>query len=75
MKQFDSGVEKNGYRQFKPLPCGNDGNCLTCVDPVCGVRELAMGKCYDCNRKCKIDFKLSDYKRWSKDNKKQISFF
>ncbi|MCK4540563.1 radical SAM protein [Candidatus Parcubacteria bacterium] len=70
-----SGVEKNGYRQFKPLPCGNDGNCLTCVDPVCGVRELAMGKCYDCNRKCKIDFKLSDYKRWSKDNKKQISFF
>lgn len=68
-----SGVEENGYRQFTPLPCSNNGGCLTCVDSICGIEELAMGKHYACSRKCKVDFKLTDYKRWSKKQKKQAT--
>lgn len=37
------------------------GACLNCREPVCGIEDLAMGK--DGSKK---DWKLADYKRWSK---------
>jgi DNA repair photolyase len=70
-----SGEIKEGYRQFKPVDCSNDGNCLTCKDPICGIQELAMGRCYSCDSKCKVDFKLSDYKKWGKDKTTQRTLF
>jgi len=29
-------------KSFLPLPCSNDGSCLTCFGPTCGVSELPM---------------------------------
>jgi DNA repair photolyase len=61
---------KNGDR-FEPA-CDCDGACLTCTDAKCGIGELAMGK-----PDSKKDWKLSDYRRWSKglkdDHKKSKS--
>jgi DNA repair photolyase len=38
-----------------------DGACLRCTDPRCGIADLAMGR-----GEGKKDFRLSDYRRWSK---------
>ncbi len=43
---------------FKPLPCSNEGACLTCSDPVCGLEELAM-------RGKPRYFSYSDFRRFS----------
>ncbi len=37
------------------------GACLTCKNPICGIKELAMGKEENTRR----SFTLRDYKRWS----------
>ncbi|KUK13374.1 MAG: hypothetical protein PWQ16_871 [bacterium] len=29
-------------KTFLPLPCSNEGSCLTCFNPDCGVSDLAM---------------------------------
>lgn len=54
-------IKRNG--KFQPV---NDcyGNCLNCVEPKCGIEELAMGK-----TKKILSLKLRDYKRWSRDIK------
>jgi DNA repair photolyase len=58
---------RNGDK-FEPA-ANCSGACLTCTDPECGIGELAMGI-----PGSKKDWKLSDYRRWSKelknDNKK-----
>ncbi len=41
------------------------GNCLNCTNAKCGIDDLAMGRASN----TKKDFKLKDYKRWSKDIK------
>jgi DNA repair photolyase len=38
------------------------GACLTCVEPSCGMPDLAMGR-----GQGKKDFTLSDYRRWSRN--------
>ena len=38
-----------------------DGACLRCVDPRCGVEDLAMGRGAE-----KTDFALRDYRRWTR---------
>jgi DNA repair photolyase len=38
-----------------------DGACLRCVEPRCGVEELAMGRGVE-----KKDFGLRDYRRWTR---------
>jgi len=50
----------NNY--FEPL---SDclGNCLDCREALCGIEDLAMAK----KENSKKDFKLKDYRRWSKD--------
>ncbi len=70
-----TGKIKGGYRQYAPVDCSNDGDCLTCTDPICGIKDLAMGSCYKCDSNCKVDFKLADYKKWSKKNKGQNTLF
>lgn len=30
-------------RRFSPLPCSNEGSCLSCFKPACGIKDLAMG--------------------------------
>jgi DNA repair photolyase len=37
------------------------GDCLYCVDPECGIEDLAMGR-----EGAKKDWKLKDYRRWSR---------
>jgi hypothetical protein len=37
------------------------GACLSCTEPACGVPDLAMG-----GHRGKRDFRLADYRRWSK---------
>ena len=54
---------KKGDR-FEPA-CDCNGACLTCTNAKCGIEELAMGK-----PNSKKDWKLSDYRRWSKDLRK-----
>jgi DNA repair photolyase len=39
-----------------------DGACLRCADARCGVEDLAMGRGGG-----KVDFALSDYRRWTKN--------
>lgn len=36
------------------------GDCLFCIDPECGIEDLAMGR-----EGAKKDWKLKDYRRWS----------
>jgi DNA repair photolyase len=36
------------------------GDCLFCIDPECGIEDLAMGR-----DGAKKDWKLKDYRRWS----------
>ncbi|MDI6892837.1 MAG: radical SAM protein [Actinomycetota bacterium] len=38
------------------------GNCLFCTDPRCGIEYLAMGR-----EGSKKDWKLEDYRRWSRE--------
>lgn len=38
------------------------GACLTCVEPLCGIEDLAMG-----GGGGKKDFTLRDYRKWSKN--------
>jgi len=38
------------------------GNCLNCIEPKCGINDLAMGRINS-----KKDWKLKDYRRWSKE--------
>lgn len=46
----------------KFIPATNcHGNCLNCNEALCGISELAMGK-----PGSKKDWKLKDYRRWSK---------
>ena len=48
-------------KTFKPATdC--KGACLFCKEAKCGIEDLAMGRSKD----TKKDWKLSDYKRWSK---------
>lgn len=47
--------------RFKPA-ADCKGNCLSCVDAICGIEELAMGRSPDTNK----TFKLADYRRWSR---------
>jgi len=55
--------------RFQPA-CDCLGNCLNCVDPRCGIPDLAMGR-----EGSKKDWKLRDYRRWSKELKaKKLSF-
>ena len=44
---------------FEPLPCSNEGACLTCHNPICGLEELAM------KGKAKY-FSYSDFRRFSR---------
>lgn len=53
-------VRKNN--RFEPL-YNCLGNCLNCNDAQCGIGDLAMAKRSD----SKKDFKLIDYKKWSKE--------
>jgi hypothetical protein len=54
-------IRKNLKDLFEPaVDC--KGNCLNCTDAKCGIDDLSMGK----DPNCKKDWKLSDYKRWSK---------
>jgi DNA repair photolyase len=39
------------------------GACLSCTDPICGIDDLALGR-IDWQ---KPGFKLSDYRRWSRE--------
>lgn len=48
---------------FHPLvSCA--GDCLYCLDPECGIEDLAMGR-----EGAKKDWKLKDYRRWSRTGK------
>ena len=38
------------------------GDCLYCLDPECGIEDLAMGR-----EGAKKDWKLKDYRRWSRN--------
>jgi DNA repair photolyase len=38
------------------------GDCLACLDPICGIEDLAMGRPGVTRR----DFTLRDYRRWSR---------
>jgi len=49
--------------KFYPA-CDCKGDCLHCTNPVCGIEDLAMGR-----EGSKKDWRLSDYKRWSKELK------
>ncbi|HAW50107.1 TPA: hypothetical protein DCX16_04070 [bacterium] len=48
-------------KKFRPAS-SCDGACLNCKEAICGIEDLAMAK----NPDSKKDFKLNDYKRWSK---------
>lgn len=49
-------------RGEKFVPAANcSGACLNCTSAQCGIEDLAMGK-----PRSKKDWKLADYKRWSK---------
>ncbi len=37
------------------------GACLTCKNPICGIKELAMGR----EENLRKSFNLQDYRRWS----------
>ncbi|MCM8783919.1 MAG: hypothetical protein NC818_03995 [Candidatus Omnitrophica bacterium] len=39
------------------------GNCLNCNRPLCGIKDLAMARSPDTRK----DFKLRDYRRWSRE--------
>ncbi len=57
-------IRKNG--KFQPATdC--KGNCLNCFQAKCGIEELAMGK-----EGAKKDWKLKDYRHWSKEVKNPI---
>lgn len=47
------------------------GTCLYCVSANCGVEDLALGRIVGIE---KPGFIFSDYKRWSKELKRQINF-
>jgi len=49
--------------KFYPA-CDCNGDCLNCVEAECGITELAMGV-----DGAKKDWKLKDYKKWSKEDK------
>lgn len=52
-------IRKDG--KFQPaITC--KGNCLNCTSAKCGIEDLAMNK-----EGSKKDWKLKDYKRWSKE--------
>ncbi|MCM8792029.1 MAG: hypothetical protein NC826_02635 [Candidatus Omnitrophica bacterium] len=53
-------VRKNN--KFEPL-YNCLGNCLNCNSALCGIEDLAMARSSD----SKKDFKLKDYRRWSKE--------
>jgi hypothetical protein len=40
------------------------GACLRCVDPECGIGDLAMG----CSPSTRKSFTLSDYRRWGEES-------
>lgn len=46
------------------------GNCLNCKDAKCGMPDLAMGR-----ENSKKNWKLNDYKRWSKNIKQKTLNF
>jgi DNA repair photolyase len=48
------------------------GACLNCTSAECGIEDLAMGKPHS-----KKDWKLADYRRWSKEikQKRRLSLF
>lgn len=57
-------LRKNG--KFQPATdC--KGNCLNCFQAKCGIEDLAMGK-----EGTKQDWKLKDYRRWSKEIKNPV---
>ncbi len=47
--------------KFKPAAKCR-GNCLNCTTPLCGIKDLAMGR-----EGSKKDWKLKDYLRWSRE--------
>ncbi|WP_066635994.1 SPL family radical SAM protein [Desulfolucanica intricata] len=49
-------------KYFEPFDC--NGACLHCLDPRCGIPDLAGGG----------DWKLKDYRRWSRDIKQPALF-
>ncbi len=51
-------IRKNNH--FEPAS-SCPGNCLNCKIPLCGIEDLAMGR-----EGSKKDWKLKDYRRWSK---------
>lgn len=54
-------VRRNNNR-FEPLyECV--GDCLNCNNALCGIKDLAMAS----SENTKKDFKLKDYRRWSKE--------
>jgi DNA repair photolyase len=53
---------RSGKYRFEPIyDCL--GNCLNCKDAKCNIPDLAMAS----SPNSKKDFKLKDYKRWSKE--------
>jgi len=63
------GIDIPIYRRrgdkFYPA-CDCKGDCLHCTNPVCGIEDLAMGK--DGSKK---DWRLKDYRRWSRELKEE----
>lgn len=49
---------RRGLKFYPASDC--TGDCLRCIEPQCGVEDLAMGK-----EGSKKDWRLKDYRRWS----------
>jgi len=56
----DIPVYRREGERFVPAASCN-GACLTCLDALCGIEDLAMG-----TGGGKMDFNLRDYRRWSR---------
>jgi len=57
---IDIPIYRKSGDKFYPA-CDCKGDCLHCVDPVCGIDDLAMGR-----EDSKKDWRLKDYRKWSK---------
>ncbi|MEA3485913.1 MAG: radical SAM protein [Candidatus Aerophobetes bacterium] len=57
---IDIPIYKREGDKFYPA-CDCKGDCLHCIDPVCDIEDLAMGRAGS-----KKDWRLKDYRRWSK---------
>jgi hypothetical protein len=61
---IDIPVYIRGTERFEPA-ADCSGACLVCREPVCGIRDLAMGRPETTRR----DFTLRDYRRWSRERR------